>query len=273
MLESLRSVEQFLDTNADKLAGVVNTGARQRLTDAIAGLSSHAGEQTGNTIAAKGATQKKANLRLALIRDHMAPIARIAAADLPHTPELAPLKLPRNRPTAPKLAALAHGMAVAAAPFADTFTKAALPADFIAQLNSAADALVDVVVGRTNTRGKVRGATKGLKATLNEGRNVVHILDALLQSTLKDDPALLANWKLVRRVTKTSPGRAPAAAASTTPSTAPNPTPATEKPTSVTPTATSTPASPTSPLGTTPAPTTPTPGVPPVGGSATPAAG
>ena len=90
MLESLRSVEHFLDENADKLASVVNTGARQRLTAAIADLSTHASEQTGSNLAAQGATQKKEALRLALLRDHMAPIARIAAADIPNLPELPP---------------------------------------------------------------------------------------------------------------------------------------------------------------------------------------
>jgi hypothetical protein len=207
MLESLRSVEQFLDENADKLANVVNTGARQRLTAAIADLSAHASEQTGSNLAAQGATQKKEALRQALIRDHMAPIARIAAADIPNLPELSPLRMPRGKPTAEKLASYAYGMGAAAAPFTDTFTKAGLGADFITQLNSAADAVVAVVANRTNSRGKRRGATDGLKARLTEGRRTVHILDALVKSALKDDRALLGNWNLVKRVTKTSSGR------------------------------------------------------------------
>ena len=41
----------------------------------------------------------------------------------------------------------------------------------------------------------------------------MHILDALVKSALKDDPALLGNWNLVKRVTKSPPGR-PAAATS-----------------------------------------------------------
>lgn len=42
MLESLRAVQTFLDAHADKLDGVVKTGARQRLSDAIAALQGHA---------------------------------------------------------------------------------------------------------------------------------------------------------------------------------------------------------------------------------------
>ncbi len=242
MLESLRSVEQFLDANADKLATVVNTGARQRLTAAIAALSTHVSEQTGSNLAAQGATQKKEALRQSLLRDHMAPIARIAAADIPNLPELSPLRMPRGKPTAEKLAGFAYGMGAAATPFTDTFTTAGLPADFIAQLNAAADAVVGVVANRTNSRGKRRGATDGLKAKLTEGRKVVHILDALVRSALKDDPALLGNWNLVKRVTKTAPNRvasppaatpspAPPPAPATTPSPAPTPAPAPALPT------------------------------------------
>ena len=150
----------------------------------------------------------------------MAPIARIAAADIPNLPELSPLRMPRGKPTAEKLASLAYGMGAAAAPFADTFTKAGLGADFVAQLSAAADAVVGVVANRTTSRGKRRGATDGLKARLTEGRQVVHILDALVKSALKDDPALLGNWNLVKRVTKSSPGR-PAAATPTPPATTP----------------------------------------------------
>jgi len=243
MLESLRSVEHFLDENADKLANVVNTGARQRLTAAITDLSAHASEQTGSNLAAQGATQKKEALRLALLRDHMAPIARIAAADIPNLPELSPLRMPRGKPTAEKLASFAYGMGAAAAPYADTFTKAGLGADFVAQLSAAADAVVGVVANRTTSRGKRRGATDGLKARLTEGRKVVHILDALVRSALKDDPALLGNWNLVKRVTKSSHGRPAAATSSTTSSTSTKP----EGTTAVTHTPTPSPTAPSLP--------------------------
>jgi hypothetical protein len=265
MLESLRSVEHFLDENGGKLTAVVNTGARQRLTAAITDLSTHVSEQTGSNLAAQGATQKKEALRQSLIRDHMSKIARIAAADIPNLPELSPLRMPHGKPTAEKLAGYAYGMGAAAAPFTDTFTKAGLPADFIAQLNVAADAVVGVVANRTNSRGKRRGATDGLKAKLTEGRKVVHILDALVRSALKDDPALLGSWNLVKRVTKTSPGRP----AGSTSSTSPKP----EDKTVVAPQPTSPAKPPTpAPLAETPSPSPATADVPIEHPSPTPAA-
>jgi hypothetical protein len=199
-MESLRAVQTFLDDNAQRLAAVANSGARQKLDDAIAALVMHAADQTGSNLAAQGATRTKHALERVLLRDHMAPIARIARSDLPPTPDVKPFKLPRGRPTTERLAALADGMAKAAAPFADVFVSAGLPPDFIARLNGATGALLSSVDERTLNRGKRIGATTGLKQKLSWGRRIVHVLDAFVQTTLKDDPALLANWNIVKRV-------------------------------------------------------------------------
>jgi hypothetical protein len=207
MLETLRSVEKFLDDNADKLGDVVKTGARQKLTDAIAALDAHASDQTGGLLASQGATQKKRSLRQALLRDHMAKIARIAAADLPNTPELEPLRMPKGKPTVEKLAALATGMAATAEPYANVFIAAGLPTDFIAQLKAATDAMTSAISERTSSRGRRSGATVGLKTKLSDGRKIVHILDAFVKSALNDDPVLLATWNLVKRVPRPT-GRA-----------------------------------------------------------------
>ena len=206
-LQSLRAVHAFLDENAAKLAGVVNSGARQKLDDTIAQLATHASDQTGHNLAAQGATQKKAALRAALLRDHMAPIARIAAAELPASPEVEPLKMPRGTPATETLASLAYGMAQAAAPFSAAFIAAGLPQDFVAQLTGAADAMVAAINEHTQSRGKRGGATMGLKEELSKGRKIVHVLDAFVKSALKDDPPLLANWNMVKRVQRPT-GRA-----------------------------------------------------------------
>jgi hypothetical protein len=235
MSESLRSVESFLDAHADKLGDVVKTGARQKLTDVIAALDVHASEQTGGALASQGATRKKQSVRQALLRDHMAKIARIAAADLPNVPELEPLRMPRGNPTVEKLAALAAGMAKTAAPYADVFIAAGLPTDFITQLTAATDAMTGANSERTSNRGRRSGATVGLKERLSAARKIVHVLDAFVKSALKNDPPLLRNWNLVKRVPRptgraasatVSPSVAPPAATPPAPTAAPAPAPA-----------------------------------------------
>jgi hypothetical protein len=220
MLQSLRAVEEFLDANANKIDGIVNTGTRRKLAETIGSLQTYVAEQAGSNIAAQGATQRTQKLRRALVRDHMAPIARIAQADLPPTvPELEALRAPRSNDSIERLAAAAYGMAAAATPFADTFVKAGLAPDFIAKLSAAADAMLQSVSERAQNRGKWSGATKGLKTTLSSGRKLVTVIDAFVESALVNDPALLANWKRVKRVKKV-PARAngaPALPASPTP--------------------------------------------------------
>ena len=214
MLQSLRNVEVFLDANATQLAGVVQSDMRQRLTDAITSLESHVSAQTEGTFGSKGATQKHKALRRALIRDHMIPIARIAAADLPDTPELHPLRLPASGVSVQRLAAAAHGMADAAQKYADTFTRATLPVDFAAQLSAAADAMIASIGDRTKNVLVRRGATAGLKKTLFDARRIVGVLDALVRSRLQRQPSLLAAWKSAKRVTQL-PRRAAAGESST----------------------------------------------------------
>jgi hypothetical protein len=125
----------------------------------------------------------------------MAPIARIARAELPPTPEMSALRMPRQAWKMERLAAAAHGMAQAAESSAAHFVAAGLPTDFIARLAGAADAMVRSVSDRKQTRGRLTGATKGLATTLSSALKLVSVIDALVTSALVDDPALLGSPK------------------------------------------------------------------------------
>ena len=200
MLDSLKAVQGFLDEHAATLADVATGAARKRLDDVITELAAHVAEQSGSDLAAQGNTKKQSALRIALYRDHLAPISRIARADLPDTPEIQPLKLPRGRPSVQKLASIARGMAKAAAPYIPVFVLGGLPADFIARLDAATNALLQVAADRSRNRGRRGGATTGLKTRLSAGRKIVRVLDALVKSAGANDPVLLADWNIVKRV-------------------------------------------------------------------------
>jgi len=212
-LTSLRAVASFLEANTQRLGDVAASGTRTKLDETIVALSSHVTDQVATDIAARGATRKLAGLRTALIRDHMKPIARIARCELPSSPELAPLKCPRGRPTIARLAAAATGMANAAEPFAHVFVGAGLPADFIRRLIIAANTLNDVVNERQQLAGARVGATRGLRTQLSRGRGLVQVLDAFIQSALSDDPATCQNWNIVMRVPRGPRSQPPSAVA------------------------------------------------------------
>jgi hypothetical protein len=220
-MQSLRKVEAFLEENADRLAGVIKTGTRQQLAEAVTAHEVHASDQSGLALASQQATQKQQALREVLLNDHMAHIARIAKTQLPDTPELAPLRMPRGKPSAEKLALAAYGMARAATPYADMFTKAGLPTDFVAQLVSVADAIRASVDERSLRDNLRNGATEGLKSKLSSGRKIVHVLDAFVRTALKRDPAVLASWKAVAHVRKAAVRPAPTVVPAPTPAPGP----------------------------------------------------
>ena len=85
------------------------------LDDSLVELADHASVQNGQSRAGVSAIARRHALRAALLRDHMTPIAKIARLELAGTPELVSLSLPKDRPTVERLAALANGMAQAAA--------------------------------------------------------------------------------------------------------------------------------------------------------------
>jgi hypothetical protein len=207
MLQSLRAVQGFLDANHDQLANVVTSGARKKLDEAIIELAGHVENQSGNILQAKGSTKEQRVLRKTLLRDHIAPIAKIAASELAGTPNIEPLRMPKGWYRGERLAAAARGMAKTAEQFSSTFIGFGLPADFVQRLIAATDAMMATFGARRESRHRHVGATRGLKAKLTQGRRVVGIIDAFLQSALKDDESLLAQWDSVKRVQLVTGGR------------------------------------------------------------------
>lgn len=206
-LLSLQNVQAYLSENAAALGNAIPADTRTLLDDSIAELSGHVAAQDGHTRTAKSAVARQHAKRVALIRDHMAPIARIAKLELEGTPELVSLSLPRGHPATERLAALAEGMAVAAEPYADVFVRTGCKPEFIQNLRTAANELLQALQDRTQSRGKSRAATSALRTRLSRARKVVHVIDGFVKSALADDPDRLAGWKLVMRVPKRPGGR------------------------------------------------------------------
>jgi hypothetical protein len=137
-LEPLRPVEAFLDAHVDKPDGVVKTAARRgRRTRSRRWVSTRRIKTGG--LAAK--------------------IARVAAVDLPNIRELEPLRMPRRSCSVSNLAASAADLARTAEPYADVFTAAGLPTDFIAQLTAPTDATRNAISEGTSSRRRRSGAT------------------------------------------------------------------------------------------------------------------
>jgi hypothetical protein len=192
MVQSLRAVQAFLDDNATELSDAATSGARKKLDEVMDQLHERVIVQTGSEYCARGAITKRVALRRVLVMKHMAPIARIARAALPVSPELESFRFSRGKPTAERLAQAAAGMATTAGPHVATFVRYGMPADFIDRLEAAAQAMLDAVDDGKQRRGFRAGATKSIAATLTAARKPVHVLDAFVTPAVDHDPALLA---------------------------------------------------------------------------------
>jgi hypothetical protein len=206
-LETLRAIQIFLDKHASRLGNVGKSGSRRQLDQVVNDLTAQALAQGTNTRGASS-VEKARQLRIDLIEKHMLPIARIAAVDLPRTPELAGLVVPRGTPTPEKLVAAANAMKAQATPYAQTFIDAGMPADFLAELEAAATAFAMYSAGRKTSIGVGKSATKGITAAISRGTRVITAIDGLVRKALDPhepaDQIIRTEWKSVKKVRKTA---------------------------------------------------------------------
>lgn len=203
-LEALRNVQVFLDANRDRLPAIVTSGTRCRLDESLARLAQHADDQASSAASSRNCTQRYHALRRRLLRSHLVPIALIARTTQPPLSELEQFRIPRGKPTSQQLAAAAHAMADAAAPHADTFVAAGLPANFIEQLQQASEAMTSELAARAQEWARHRVATEALRAGIASARRIVKVLDAFVRSACEYDEGMIAGWESVTHVRRSA---------------------------------------------------------------------
>jgi hypothetical protein len=206
VLETLRQVQVFLDTNA-AVVGPTIASSRRSLDDVVAQLTSHSTAQESGNIASRGETARQRTLRSNLRQNHMRPIAEVAKQKLRDVPEFHSLTMPPSNATSAQLVARASAMADAAQSYEQVFTAVGLPDDFIPTLRSTAGDVSKSIDDRKQHAGKRSGATAGLQAEEKRGRSMLRLMDALVVPRLGSNDALLAEWKSAKRVTR-KPGPA-----------------------------------------------------------------
>ncbi len=198
-LNTLSRVQRFLDQNGSTLGDINASGYRKILDDVVGKLSAHAADQTTTKRVAAAEAAKERVLRNALKLNHMRPVATVASAQLRQVPDFVALKMPPRNATSRTLIAWAAAMKTAAGEYSDAFIGAGLPADFLDQLQAAADALGNSLTNRTSNGAAQRGATIGLDAETTRGRQAVKVLDSLVEPLIQGNLALLGQWTAAKR--------------------------------------------------------------------------
>ena len=114
------------------------------------------------------------------------------------------------------LRATAQAYQEAIGPIKAAFVARAYPADFDEKLAEQIAAFETATQQKARGRQQRRGATAGLQFTMQKAKTAIDELDSILSVYYRyNDPALLAVWKLAKRVQRPAYGTAPAASSST----------------------------------------------------------
>jgi len=200
--DMLRRVQEFLDAFAAKLFGVNAPTARKALDQLVEDMRANEAEQANNTFSAKSQTAAQKALRGKLVKDHMRPVALIAAAHLRDVPEFKALQVPKVGVKAAVLVQDANAMAEAAKPYQDVFIGNGRPATFVDDLVAAAAAVRASIDARGKSNTAKAAARDGLKATATRAHSVLRFLDAQVKSAAADDPKILGAWNSAKRIGK-----------------------------------------------------------------------
>jgi hypothetical protein len=205
-LAALRAAQQFIADHADRLQDLHLTGASRRLDAILDDLHSLVAEQAAAKSGTRAATRHLHALRRHLVEDHLAKIVRIARAELRDAAALENFRLPRRNAPVELLVVAARGIAQAAEQHAEIFITAGLPANFVDQLNEAAEALSNTRAARAQIRAHLAGTTVTIRKRLADGRRVTEVLDSFVRSATRGDDTLRVSWVAARTI-PALPGR------------------------------------------------------------------
>jgi hypothetical protein len=214
-LEALRRIQLFIDEHADALGNLSSADACRALDETVTKLDALALRQREAQVDCANQTKIKHERREELMRRHMYPIAAIARVHLGATPQITDMQCPTLRDADCTLVAAATVMANAAATHRSVFTDQQLPADFVRELRSAADALKQAVVEQDGRLTRMKMVTREIADEFAESARIRAVLNALMEARLYGDAERLEAWKVAKRVSSAAPpptaARAPAA--------------------------------------------------------------
>lgn len=178
-----------LATQLDALNGIV-----QRLTD-------HSATQETQRSNALLDSKDEVEKRREVVVHHMKPIAQVARALRGVVPGIGVLKLPKGNIPTPQVINAATVMMKKAEVYKDVLVENGLPANFLEELEKVTAALKASFDGRGLARAARVLATRGVGEELALGRRTVSIMDVIVTRLLRSQPAKMAEWEQLKRVT------------------------------------------------------------------------
>jgi hypothetical protein len=174
---------------------------KKAFDEIVASLTDHSLNQVAGRRLRRAEVPRQVRLRRELREQHLAPISQIARATLADAPGIAKaLRMPANNLSALKLVAEASAIRDAAALYEQQFIQAGRPADFLVQLDAAAEAVRQSMLGKARNLGRQVGAGAGIGRDIKRGRSVLDVLDTIVKTAFWEDKNVMAKWRTAKRV-------------------------------------------------------------------------
>jgi len=179
--------------------GSYGAGLLGQLGEVVAGLRAHALEQSKGRSSVRESSASKSAARDELSRrmDAVGRTARVIAYATPGFDDK--FRTPRGIGDQ-ALLTLARTFAADAEPLKAEFIKRGLAANFIQELNEAADDFDEAINQKVQHRGKQVAATAAIDGMVGRGVRIVRELDAFVRNTMADDSSALAAWESASHV-------------------------------------------------------------------------
>ena len=201
-LGRLRRVHAFLEREKPTVAFGSIESTVTGLAEIIARLEAAAVEQESKTSTAMISTRYMHRLVVAVRKELMRPVIRMAQSFLPTDERLVSvLKLPRALDPE-RVASAALGLADAIEPHTRELTNAGFPADFVPKLRTAGWELKKSIDARAGDFARRVGSTKATRTAVSQGRRLVGVLDAMVAPALAGNPEKLTEWQALLRVVR-----------------------------------------------------------------------
>jgi hypothetical protein len=199
-IESYERVQDFLAENPVPPPGAYGE-PKAMLDEVLARLKEHGGDQLIGARFARAEKDNEETLSHVLRTQHLRPISLIARAQLAGSPGIDKVvRLPRPNLTTTALLTQAQAFRAAAVLYETVFVNSGRPADFIAQLDAAINAVRRAFRSKATNVGKKAGAKLGLKDEIARGRRAVEMLDAIVTTGFAGNGQVLARWRSARRI-------------------------------------------------------------------------
>jgi hypothetical protein len=202
VLQSFRRVQGWLAANPQYTASTPALATQlEALNGTVQRLTDHAATQETQRTNALLDSKDEVEKRQEVVSHQMKPIAKVARALRGVVPGIGVLKLPKGNIPTPSVINAATSMVQKAEIYKDVLIESGLPANCLEELKNATAALQASLDARGLARAARVAATRGVEGELTLGRRTVAIMDANLARLLRTQPAKLAEWEQLKRVT------------------------------------------------------------------------